>query len=84
MARSTKTVALNLSKLAQEQGGYFTTQQAAAVGYGYRHLDYHETARIFSVSHTASTGFPVSRRVNTTNSSGSRSGVVTRKTNRKR
>jgi predicted transcriptional regulator of viral defense system len=47
MARSTKEAALALSALAHEQGGYFTTKQALQAGYGYRHLDYHETAGNF-------------------------------------
>lgn len=39
--------ARKLAILAQAQGGYFTAKQAASVGYGYRHLDYHETAGNF-------------------------------------
>jgi predicted transcriptional regulator of viral defense system len=44
MARSGKDAARALAALAHEQGGYFTTKQAIQAGYGYRHLDYHETA----------------------------------------
>lgn len=47
MKRSRKDAALALSDLAHEQGGYFTTKQAIKLGYGYRHLDYHETAGNF-------------------------------------
>jgi predicted transcriptional regulator of viral defense system len=47
MRRSTKEAAIALSALAHEQGGYFTTKQAIQAGYGYRHLDYHETAGNF-------------------------------------
>ena len=47
MARSRKDAALALAALAHEQGGYFTTKQAIQAGYGYKHLDYHETAGNF-------------------------------------
>src|SRR5882762_7722628 len=47
MARSRKDAALALASLAHEQGGYFTTKQAIQAGYGYKHLDYHETAGNF-------------------------------------
>src|SRR3954468_6375513 len=47
MARSAKEAAVTLSSLAHEQGGYFTAKQAREAGYGYRHLDYHETAGNF-------------------------------------
>jgi predicted transcriptional regulator of viral defense system len=47
MARSTREAARSLAALAHEQGGYFTAKQAEQVGYGYRHLDYHETAGNF-------------------------------------
>jgi len=47
MARSRKDAALALAALAHEQGGYFTTKQAKQAGYGYKHLDYHETAGNF-------------------------------------
>lgn len=47
MARSTREAARTLAAIAHEQGGYFTAKQAAEAGYGYRHLDYHETARNF-------------------------------------
>jgi predicted transcriptional regulator of viral defense system len=47
MSRSAKEAARALSALAHEQGGYFTTKQAKEAGYGYRHLDYHETAGNF-------------------------------------
>jgi predicted transcriptional regulator of viral defense system len=43
MARSAREAAVALSNLAHEQGRYFTTKQAIQTGYGYRHLDYHET-----------------------------------------
>lgn len=33
--------------LPTSRGGYFTTKQAIQAGYGYKHLDYHETARNF-------------------------------------
>ena len=39
--RSTQTARRNLHELAAAQGGYFTAKQAATVGYGKRHLDYH-------------------------------------------
>ena len=45
--RSTQNARRELSDLAQTQGGYFTAKQAAAVGYGKRHLDYHVKARNF-------------------------------------
>lgn len=47
MARSARQSAQTLATLAHEQGGYFTAKQAQAAGYGYRHLDYHETAGNF-------------------------------------
>jgi predicted transcriptional regulator of viral defense system len=47
MPRSTKEAARSLAALAHEQGGYFTAKQAQEIGYGYRHLDYHETAGNF-------------------------------------
>ena len=47
MARSTREAARDLHALASSQGGYFTTKQAIEAGYGYRHLDYHETAGNF-------------------------------------
>lgn len=47
MARSRKDAALGLAAVAHEQGGYFTTKQAVEAGYGYKHLDYHETAGNF-------------------------------------
>lgn len=47
MARSARQSAQALATLAHEQGGYFTAKQAKEVGYGYRHLDYHETAGNF-------------------------------------
>ncbi len=47
MARSAREAAQTLAALAHTQGGYFTTKQAAEAGYGYRHLDYHETAGNF-------------------------------------
>lgn len=45
--RSTQNARRELSDLAQTQGGYFTAKQAAAVGYGKRHLDYHVKAGNF-------------------------------------
>lgn len=39
--RSTQTARRQLHELASAQGGYFTAKQAAAAGYGKRHLDYH-------------------------------------------
>ena len=52
MAQSRKDAAFALAALAHEQGGYFTTKQAKQAGYGYKHLDYHETAGNFErVSH---------------------------------
>lgn len=45
--RSSRQSARTLTVLAQTQGGYFTTKQAATAGYGYRHLDYHETVGNF-------------------------------------
>ncbi len=47
MARSSRHSAQMLAALAHEQGGYFTAKQAKVAGYGYRHLDYHETAGNF-------------------------------------
>jgi predicted transcriptional regulator of viral defense system len=47
MARSRKDAALALAAVAHEQGGYFTTKQANQAGYGYKHLDYHESAGNF-------------------------------------
>lgn len=41
ICRSTQNARRELSDLARTQGGYFTAKQAAAVGYGKRHLDYH-------------------------------------------
>jgi len=45
--RSTQNARKELSDLAQTQGGYFTAKQAASVGYGKRHLDYHVKAGNF-------------------------------------
>src|SRR5262249_60921836 len=47
MDRSAREAAVALSAVAHQQGGYFTTKQAIQAGYGYRHLDYHETAGNF-------------------------------------
>lgn len=47
MIRSTRLIARTLLARAQEQGGYFTAKQARAVGYGYPHLDYHESTGSF-------------------------------------
>jgi hypothetical protein len=41
MKRSTREASRLLSATAAEQGGYFTSKQARAAGYGYPHLDYH-------------------------------------------
>jgi len=46
--KSPHSAARVLAMLAQTQGGgYFTAKQAASVGYGYRHLDYHEAVGNF-------------------------------------
>lgn len=45
--RPTKTAFRELVALANGQAGYFTAKQAAAVGYGYPHLDYHVRAGNF-------------------------------------
>jgi predicted transcriptional regulator of viral defense system len=47
MRRSAREAAQTLAALAHAQGGYFTAKQAKEAGYGYRHLDYHETAGNF-------------------------------------
>jgi predicted transcriptional regulator of viral defense system len=47
MPRSAREVSIALSAIAHEQGGYFTAKQAIEAGYGYKHLDYHETAGNF-------------------------------------
>lgn len=47
MARSNKEAVRRLAVIANSQGGYFTTKQAIEAGYGYKHLDYHETAGNF-------------------------------------
>ena len=47
MSRSAKEASVALSVIAHEQGGYFTAKQAIEAGYGYKHLDYHETAGNF-------------------------------------
>lgn len=47
MARSTREAERTLAALAHTQGGYFTTKQAREAGYGYSHLDYHESAGNF-------------------------------------
>src|SRR3954452_12470094 len=47
MARSTREAHRALFALASSQGGYFTAKQAKEAGYGYKHLDYHETAGNF-------------------------------------
>ena len=47
MPRSTRVVRNALSVVAHEQGGYFTAKQAIQAGYGYRHLDYHESVGNF-------------------------------------
>jgi predicted transcriptional regulator of viral defense system len=47
MARSSREAERALAALAHSQGGYFTAKQAREVGYGYRHLDYHESAGNF-------------------------------------
>jgi len=43
--RSNKDAGKKLRDAAQAQGGYFTSRQAAAAGYGYSHLAYHVDAR---------------------------------------
>lgn len=45
--KSPRSAARMLAILAQTQGGYFTAKQASSIGYGYRHLDYHETVGNF-------------------------------------
>jgi predicted transcriptional regulator of viral defense system len=45
--RSSRESLRLLATLAQSQGGYFTAKQAAKIGYGYKHLDYHETVGNF-------------------------------------
>ena len=47
MCRSARLIAHTLATLAHEQGGYFTAKHAGQVGYGYRHLDYHESVGNF-------------------------------------
>lgn len=47
MTRSAQESSRMLAAVANDQGGYFTTKQAAVAGYGYKHLDYHETAGNF-------------------------------------
>ena len=47
MIRSRRDAVRTLAAVAHEQGGYFTTKQAIQAGYGYKHLDYHETAGNF-------------------------------------
>jgi predicted transcriptional regulator of viral defense system len=47
MSRSVRESAQDLFALAYAQGGYFTTKQAKEVGYGYTHLDYHESVGNF-------------------------------------
>lgn len=47
MVRSSREASRSLFSLAASQGGYFTAKQAKEAGYGYRHLDYHETAGNF-------------------------------------
>ena len=50
--RSTQTARRDLHELASTQGGYFTAKQAAAVGYGKRHLDYHaRSGNVLRVGH---------------------------------
>lgn len=48
MKRSARQSAQALAAVAHEQGGYFTTKQAIEAGYGYKHLDYHETVGNFT------------------------------------
>jgi predicted transcriptional regulator of viral defense system len=47
MPRSTREAARSLYATAREQGGYFTTKQAKALGYGYPHLAYHVSTGTF-------------------------------------
>jgi predicted transcriptional regulator of viral defense system len=49
--RSTIDARRELIQLAQTQGGYFTTRQAAGVGYDRPHLDYHVKAGNFERIH---------------------------------
>ncbi len=39
--RSVKSARRDLAEIAQSQGGYFTSKQAATAGYAQPHLDYH-------------------------------------------
>jgi predicted transcriptional regulator of viral defense system len=47
MVHSSRQSARILMAIALDQGGYFTAKQAKKAGYGYQHLDYHETAGNF-------------------------------------
>ena len=47
MARSSRESARTLAAVARGQGGYFTTKQAIEAGYGYPHVEYHESTGAF-------------------------------------
>jgi predicted transcriptional regulator of viral defense system len=47
MPRSTREAARSLRTMAQEQGGYFTANQAKISGYDYPHLEYHVSTGAF-------------------------------------
>ena len=47
MTRSSRESARSLAAIARNQGGYFTTKQAIAAGYGYPHIEYHESTGAF-------------------------------------
>jgi predicted transcriptional regulator of viral defense system len=47
MARSSRDSARTLAAIARSQGGYFTTKQALEAGYGYPHIEYHESTGTF-------------------------------------
>ena len=50
--RSNKEAERKLREAAEAQGGYFTSRQAAAAGYGYSHLAYHVAAgKVERVAH---------------------------------
>lgn len=47
MTRSSRESARALAAVARRQGGYFTTKQAIEAGYGYPHIEYHESTGAF-------------------------------------
>lgn len=47
MAKSSREAARSLATVARNQGGYFTTKQAISAGYGYPHIEYHESTGAF-------------------------------------